>query len=93
LQVLKRATNRPIGSVSSAVMLNAKLKTGVSLLHVIAMTKSLGQQQSAKDVQPEVFRWKDAGESHVTCEFRAGKLTTWSLFRPEQADGAAAPAP
>ena len=93
LQVLKRATNRPIGSVSSAVMLNAKLKTGVSLLHVIAMTKSLGLQQSAKDAQPEVFRWKDAGESHVTCEFRAGKLTTWSLFRPAQADDAPTPAP
>ena len=93
MQALKRAANRPIGYVDSAVMLNAKLKTGVSLLHVIAMTKSLGLQQSAKDAQPEVFRWKDAGESHVTCEFRAGKLTTWSLFRPAQADDAPTPAP
>jgi len=93
LQVLKRATNRPIGSVSSAVMLNAKLRRGVSLLHVIAMTKSLGLQQSAYETQPEVFLWKDAGDSHVTCEFRAGKLATWVLFRPEQPDDLVAPAP
>lgn len=89
LQVLKRAAHRPMGHVGSAVMLNAKLRHGVSLLHVIAMTKSLGLQQSPKDEQPEVFRWTDGGQSHVTCEFRAGKLVTWSLFRPSQDDATA----
>jgi hypothetical protein len=84
LQVLKRATNRPIGHVASAVMLNAKLKPGASLLHVIALTKSLGAQQSAKDAQPEVFRWTDTGLSHVTCTFVGGKLTAWELVRPRQ---------
>ena len=34
MQVLKRAAERPIGYVASAVMLNAKLKPGVTLLHV-----------------------------------------------------------
>jgi hypothetical protein len=40
--VLSRAANRPVGHVDSAVMLNVKLKKGVNLMHVIAMTKSLG---------------------------------------------------
>ena len=83
LTVLKRATDRPIGSVASAVMLNAKLKKGVNLMHVIAMTRSLGALQSEKDVQPEVFRWTDNGDSHVTCTFTGGKLTEWALHRPE----------
>lgn len=82
LTVLKRATNRPVGSVASAVMLNAKLRKGVNLMHVIAMTRSLGQLQSEKDAQPEIFRWSDAGQSHVTCTFVAGKLREWVLERP-----------
>ena len=43
MNVLKRTTNRPIGYVDSAVMLNAKLKPGMTVLHVVAMTRSLGQ--------------------------------------------------
>ena len=83
LTVLKRATDRPVGSVASAVMLNAKLKKGVNLMHVIAMTRSLGALQSEKDTQPEIFRWTDNGNSHVTCTFNGGKLTEWLLHRPE----------
>ncbi|WP_394791952.1 glycerate kinase [Rhodoferax sp.] len=85
LQVMKRAANRPIGTVASAVMLNAKLKPGVTLLHVVAMTKALGALQSAKDAQPELYRWTDASESHVTCTFQGGKLQHWELFRPAPA--------
>ncbi len=55
-------------------MLNAKLKPKVTLLHVIAMTKSLGALQSPKDEQPEIFRWTDGTQSHVTCEFKDGDL-------------------
>lgn len=98
MQILKRAANRPIGHVGSAVMLNAKLKPGVTLLHVVAMTRSLGALQSPKDTQPELYRWTDAGESHVTCEFHDGKLQKWLLERPVQPDEIAndsrdAPAP
>jgi hypothetical protein len=85
MTVLKRAADQPVGHVASAVMLNAKLRQGVTLLHVVAMTKSLGALQSAKDVQPEVFRWTDSGDSHVTCEFAGGKLVRWTLFRPPAA--------
>ena len=86
MQVLKRATARPIGYVDSAVMLNAKLKPGATLLHVIAMTRALGALQSLKGEQPEVFRWTDGSQSHVTCTFVSGKLSHHELFRPEVAD-------
>jgi len=47
------------------------------------MTRSLGSLQSPKDEQPEVFTWTDAGQSSVTCTFVGGKLTEWTLQRPE----------
>ncbi len=84
MAVLKRATNRPIGYVDSAVMLNAKLKSGMTLLHVVAMTKSLGALQTAKDAQPEIFRWTDGSESRVDATFVGGKLAHHELFRPAQ---------
>ena len=80
--ILKKAANRPIGHVASAVMLNAKLQKGATLMHVIAMTRSLGELLSEKDAQPEIFRWTDAGQSHVTGTFVGGKLTEWTLERP-----------
>jgi hypothetical protein len=84
MQILKRAANRPIGYVDSAVMLNAKLQKGRTLMHVIAMTKALGELLSVKDVQPEVFRWTDGTKSHVTCTFLDGKLQSWELVRPAE---------
>jgi hypothetical protein len=88
IQVLKRAADRPIGSVDSAVMLNAKLKRKASLLHVVAMTRAIGELRTPKDTQPEVFRWTDAGGSWVDATFADGKLTEWTLVRPPDADGA-----
>ena len=85
MQVLKRAAARPIGYVDSAVMLNAKLKPGMTLLHVVAMTRALGVQQSPKDEQPEVFCWTDGSQSFVTCTFVGGKLSHHELTRPAQA--------
>jgi hypothetical protein len=84
MQVLKRAADRPIGHVDSAVMLNAKLKPGVTLLHVLALTRALGELKSPKDSQPELFRWTDGSGSFVDCEFRQGKLVKWELTRPIQ---------
>ena len=89
MKVLERASNRPVGYCDSAVMLNAKLKPGMALLHVVAMTKALGEQLSPKEEQPEVFRWSDAGASSVTCEFQDGKLVKWNLERPQENAGQA----
>ena len=85
MQALKRAADRPIGYVDSAVMLNAKLKPGVNLLHVLALTRSLGTQLSRPDEQPEIYRWTDGSESHVTCEFAGGRLAKWQMVRPSVA--------
>ncbi len=82
MQVLRRAADRPVGFVDSAVMLNARLQPGVTLLHVVALTRSLGELRSPKESQSELFRWTDGSGSWVECEFHAGKLRRWSLQRP-----------
>ena len=86
--VMSRAANRPVGHVGSAVMFNAKLKKGVNLMHVIAMTKSLGERLSEENVQPEIFKWADTGDSFVVCTFKDGKLTSWEMSRPADPDAA-----
>ncbi|CAN7173881.1 glycerate kinase [Acidovorax sp. LjRoot129] len=94
VNVMKKAANRPIGYVGSAVMLNARLSEGVNLMHVVAMTQALGEQLSPPNEDPEVYRWTDGTQSHVTCEFRRGKLVKWTLLRPEaEAPDAAAGGP
>ncbi|MDM7943723.1 MAG: glycerate kinase [Hydrogenophaga sp.] len=94
MTVLKRAANRPIGHVDSAVMLNAKLKSGVTLMHVIAMTRALGERLSVEGAEPEVYRWTDAGLSCVEAEFAGGRLVRWQLARPDpQAPDPLVPAP
>lgn len=85
MQVMRRAADRPIGYVGSAVMLNAKLKPKMTLLHVVAMTRSLGELRSPPETQPEVFRWRDGGESEVEATFAEGKLVQWKLTRPTPA--------
>lgn len=86
LAVLGRAAHRPVGTVASAVMLHAKLKPGMALMHVLAMTRALGALRSPVGEQPEVYCWADAGGSAVTCTFVGGKLREWTLARPQQAD-------
>lgn len=82
MTVMKRAADRPVGWVASAVMLNAKLKPGVNLMHVIAMTRSLGERLSAEGEEPERYRWTDNGGSTVTVTLQGGRVTTWELQRP-----------
>ena len=86
VNVMKKAAKRPIGYVGSAVMLNARLTEGVNLMHVVAMTQALGEQLSAEGADPEIYRWTDGTRSHVTCEFRQGKLVKWALERPAADD-------
>lgn len=84
MTIMRRASNNPIGYVASAVMLNAKLKPNVPLVHVVAMTRSLGLRQSEEGQEPEIYRWTDGTESHVTCEFVGGRLKMWTLQRPQE---------
>lgn len=93
MSIMKKASNRPIGYVGSAVMLNVKLRPKVALVHVIAMTRSLGQRLSEEGQSPEIYRWTDGTHSYVTCEFVNGRLMKWELQRPQQTDDAALSAP
>lgn len=86
MTVMQRAAKRPIGHVDSAVMLNVKLKPGMTLMHVTAMTRSLGERLSPDGEAPERYRWRDVGDSSVTAHFAAGKLASWTLERPASAD-------
>ena len=89
MTVMRRASQRPIGYVGSAVMLNAKLKPKVNLMHVVAMTRSLGDRRSEEGQDPEIYRWKDGTDSHVTCEFVKGRLVKWTLERPSKTESVA----
>ena len=81
MKVLQRAAARPVGHVDSAVMLNAKLKRGSTLMHVVAITRALGELKSQAGTQPEVYRWTDSGNSWVDATFVDGKLKEWTLTR------------
>jgi uncharacterized protein (DUF58 family) len=83
IRVMKNATDQPIGHIGSAVMFNAKLKPGLSLLQVVAMTKSLGKKVAD---EPESFAWTDETQSTVTIVLVKGRVASWNLTRPAQAD-------
>ncbi len=87
VRVMKNAANAPVGHIASAVMLNARLKPGMTLLQVIALTRSLGQRL---DEAGESWAWTDEGGNRVTLHFAGGKLARHELHRPEQP---ATPAP
>ena len=86
MQVMRRAAERPVGTVASAVMLNARLAPGVNLLHVVALTRSLGECLSADGASRETYAWRDASGAQVRCEFEAGRLVRWQLLRQGAAE-------
>lgn len=89
ITVMKRAARRPIGYVGSAVMLNARLRPRLTLLHVVALTQALGERLSDEGAMPEVYRWRDPGGASVTAAFDGGRLARWTLARPAPDDAPA----
>ena len=80
LRVLKNAAGKPVGHVDSAVMLHSKLKTGMTLLQVLNLTRSLGSRLSDT---PERWGWVDPGGACVQLQFDAAKLQSWELMRDD----------
>jgi hypothetical protein len=78
LRVLRSAAHSPVGHVDNAVMLQARLSTGMRLPQVIALTRSLGRK--VRD-QPETFAWRDGGGDEVELEFVHGRCVRWQLRR------------
>jgi hypothetical protein len=86
LRTLRDASGRPVGSVPSAVALNAKLERGLRLPQVLKLTRSLGRKVAD---DPETFVWTDESGDAVRVELRDGRVTGWRLERaPAPADDA-----
>lgn len=81
VRVMRQAGSAPVGYIDSAVMLNAKLKAGMTMMKVVVLTRSLGQKLD--EGEGETYRWTDPGGSHVTVVLRRGKVASWSLWRPD----------
>ena len=84
LRVMQNAGRSPVGLVPSAVMLNARLKPGMTLLDIVQVSKALGRQVSA---DPEVWSWADESGAVVTATLKRAKLESWHLTRPETPAG------
>ena len=81
LMVLRRAAQRPMGTVASAVMLHARLERGMALLKVLTLTQALGERITDGE-EEEQYQWTDASQATVRCTFAHGKLVHWELLRP-----------
>jgi len=87
MRVMRTAGGRPIGQVASAVMLQAKMRTGMRLMDIILLTNSLGEKRAER---PETWRWTDASGASVTVELVGGRCTRWDFQRPVDEAPAAA---
>ena len=90
MRTMRLAGQAPVGRVDSAVMLQAKLRPGMTMLQVIGLTKSLGRKLDAGD---DDWAWSDEGGSTVRLHFAHGKLARFELERPAGGGEAAPPAP
>ena len=81
MKTMESAAERPMGSLDNAVMFHSQLHRGQRLLKVIGMAGSLGQLQTEKGVQPEIFAWQDEAGDRVECTFQEGRLTDWHMQR------------
>lgn len=85
LRAMRAAGGAPVGQVASAVMLQARLKTGMRLMDVILLTQSLGEKPvvAPAEAGTEVFRWCDTSGAAVTVTLRRGRVTGWDFSRPD----------
>ena len=87
MRVMRTAADAPVGTVPSAVMLQSKMRTGLRLMDIILITRSLGEKLAD---DPETYRWRDPGGDSVDVELAGGKVRSWRFNRV--AEGATAPA-
>ncbi|MFG6464288.1 hypothetical protein ACG04Q_22150 [Roseateles sp. DXS20W] len=87
MRLMQKAGKAPMGSVGSAVMLNSQLHEGMTLVDLLTLTGSLGQKLGDA---PKRYRWTDPGDVSVEVVLEGGKVSRWTLIRPEQASEAAA---
>jgi hypothetical protein len=85
LRVIKHAGQAPVGRVESAVMLHAGLASGMTMLQVLARTKSLGRKVAGT---ADDWCWSDEGGASVVLHFERGRLTSWQIERAIEPDPA-----
>ena len=93
MRAMRIAGQAPVGTVRNAVMLHARLQTGLPLMKILTITRSLGEKLAD---EPETWRWRDGAGDSVRVVLRAGRCTEWALERAAtDADAAdlAAPPP
>jgi hypothetical protein len=78
LRTLRQAAGRPVGEVDSAVMLHARLRAGMRLPQVLALTRSLGRKVGNS---PEIWAWRDAGGDEVLVVMQGARVERWTLNR------------
>ena len=78
VRTLRIASQRPVGMVPSAVMLNARLDVGLRLPKVLRLTMSLGRPVSD---EPEVWAWADEAGDEVQVTLHGGRVAHWQLHR------------
>jgi hypothetical protein len=88
VRVMKNAGSAPVGRVASAVMLNARLRPGMTLLQVTTLTRSLGRKL---DADGEAWAWQDEGGARVVLHFASGRLARHALERPPEVSAEALP--
>ena len=81
LRTLRIASQRPVGLVPSAVMLNAKLHAGMRLPQVLRLTLSLGRPVQPESGGTEVWAWADDTGDEVQVTLHGGRVTQWQLRR------------
>jgi hypothetical protein len=80
VRVMRNASQAPVGSVPSAVMLHAKLKPGMALIEILPIAGSLGRlQPGAGEPGDEHYAWQDAGGRQLVAVLRKGRLLSWQL--------------
>jgi hypothetical protein len=86
LRTLRIASQRPVGKVPSAVMLNARLDVGMRLPKVLRLTLSLGRKVREAPDGDETWAWADDNGDEVHVELQGGRVARWALHRA-QAEG------
>jgi hypothetical protein len=89
VRVMKNAADSPVGHVDSAVMFQAGLAHGMTMLQIVTQTKSLGRKVEGSD---DDWRWSDAGGASVFLHFERGRLVRWQIERAPEPGADADPA-
>ena len=84
LRTMRRAASRPVGVVTSAVMLQAGLHPGMRLPQILVLTRSLGLKvDGPQGADTESYAWRDAGGDEVVVDLKGGLLSAWRLQRSD----------